>query len=211
MSRLKTTHLWVGIAGLLMGVAACAGSEPSPQDLPATTPVSAQAVGMVNARVVDVLDGATIEVEIEGRIWLVRYLGVDIPRGGGLAGEIGEEASQFNRFLVSGKTVELERGAVEADAAGRLLRYVYVSGQMANIALLTNGYATVAQLPEGFAYRSEFLAAEGNARSSRRGVWQRAPETDGGETPTAQETAAVFFGMELRVADTAGPPRLPGP
>ena len=81
------------------------------------------------------------------------------------------QALEYNRFLVDGRTVELERGSTETDLAGNLLRYVYVDGEMVNKALLTNGYATVSEFPSDFEYKMEFLVAEETAKASSRGVW----------------------------------------
>jgi micrococcal nuclease len=132
--------------------------------------------------VVQVLDGMTIEVTMDGQTFIVRYLGVDIPPA------TAQEALAFNRFLVEGRTVELERDMVGTDPQGRLLRYVYVNGEMVNQALLTNGYAVVAPSSEEFAYQAEFLVAQESAKTTERGVWEpsrQANESHEAVTPTA--------------------------
>jgi hypothetical protein len=52
------------------------------------------------ARLVRVLDGDTIEVEIEGRTYRVRYIGIDAPERGQA---FYAEAASANRRLVEGK------------------------------------------------------------------------------------------------------------
>ena len=130
------------------------------------------------ARVVSVVDGVTIDVEIAGQVRRVRYLGVEVP--GSSETSLRDKARQFNSFMVRSGTVELEKGSVDKDEFGRLLRYVYVDGEMINKALLTNGYATVAGFPGGFEDRTAFLVEEESARRDRRGFWE--PPSDGGNT-----------------------------
>ena len=152
------------------------------------------------ATVVRVVDGVTIDVEIGDMAHRVRYLGVEIPGDGG--GSIAEEALQFNRFLVEGKTVQLEKGDVDTDSFGSLLRYVYVGGEMVNRALLSNGYATVAAVPPTFRYHTEFLRAQESARTNVRGVWEPPPlPSDRTEPASAPQPAPTevpaFFGGTL--------------
>ena len=84
---------------------------------------------MTEAQVVRIIDGDTIEVNIYGSNYKVRYIGIDTP-------EVGQpcsaEATAANRVLVEDKTVYLEKDVSEIDKYGRLLRYVYVGDTMAN-------------------------------------------------------------------------------
>lgn len=169
---------WASVWGAVIGVAILGVACSSRAQAPSSTPSQAAPVpspeGLVAAPVVEVLDGATIDVQAGGRVLRVRYLGVEIPDGSAFHDArryIAEEALRFNRFMVEGRTVELQRDALDADGAGRLLRYVYVNGQMVNTALLTNGYAGVATTPESFTYKSEFLAAQELAKADGRGMW----------------------------------------
>ncbi len=143
--RLRATAL----VTLVVLVTACSASEPSISDTPTPTAETREAPSLTSAIVVGVTDGVTIDVQVDERVLQVRYLGVEVPETDSLSGDgppLYERALQFNRFLVEGRTVDLERGNVESDASGRLLRYVYVDGEMVNMALLTNGYATVTSL-----------------------------------------------------------------
>ena len=127
------------------------------------------------ARVVSIVDGATIDVAVNGDVVRVRYLGIEVPSAGSEGTPVGERALDFNRFLVEGRTVELDKGTADIDEFGRLLRYVYVDGEMVNTTLLTNGYATVAAFPPDFKYRTEFAIAEESARRAGRGYWSPLP------------------------------------
>jgi len=103
----------------------------------------------IQAEVVRVIDGDTIEVKIvsisrpvEGlkidAIYRVRYIGVDAPE----YGEAGfEAATTINRLLVEGRTVYLELDQTKWDKYNRLLAYVYLDKEghfMVNLALVTS-------------------------------------------------------------------------
>jgi micrococcal nuclease len=158
-------------------LAACSSEPPEPpptQTLDAPGP-TVQAI--VTAKVVAVLDGVTIDVEIAGEVFRVRYLGIDVPGPGpGLDPAITARALDFNRFRVLGRDVEIERDGVDVDDAGRLLRYVYVDGEMVNKAMLDGGYAVVAGFPAEFVQRVSFTQAETAAQQDGRGYWRDVDE-----------------------------------
>ena len=126
------------------------------------------------ARVLRVVDGDTILVELEGREERVRYIGVDAPESVAPdrpPGCFGREAREANRELVEGKTVRLERDVSERDRFGRLLRYVYADGASVNEELVRRGYATAVTFPPDVREAARFRALERQARESRRGLW----------------------------------------
>ena len=118
-----------------------------------------------------VIDGDTIVLQ-DGR--KVRYIGVDTPETVHPNKEIGcfgQQASDKNKQLVLGKTVELEKYVSDTDRYGRLLRYVYLDGVMINEKLVAEGYATVVTYPPDVKYKDTFLAAQANARQAKLGLW----------------------------------------
>jgi len=118
--------------------------------------------------VVQVIDGDTIQVEIDGQVLTVRYLGIDCPEADC---DMGVVASDINRALVEGKTVELEEDMSETDQYDRLLRYVYVGGVLVNAELIRLGYAHAVTLEPDLAHADEFLQLEQDARLEGRGMW----------------------------------------
>jgi micrococcal nuclease len=122
----------------------------------------------VQAKVVRVIDGDTIEVNISGSVYRVRYIGINTPE----VGQWGaDEATQANAQLVLGKTVELEKDVSETDQYGRLLRYVWVNTSMVNATLVANGYAQVATYPPDVKYQQEFLNLQRQAQEAGLGLW----------------------------------------
>jgi endonuclease YncB( thermonuclease family) len=137
--------------------AAAAGRRPS--DVPSGDTV----------RVARVIDGATIEVDLHGALRTVRYLGVDIPTGDACR---AATATASNSALVAGRLVRLERDDTDADADGRLLRYVYVlDGRMAQEELLEAGLARAVDGRPDVRYYDSFVALESAAQAARRGGW----------------------------------------
>jgi micrococcal nuclease len=130
----------------------------------------------LTARVTQIVDGDTIEGDLQGRRERVRYIGVDTPetklpsRG---VEPYGPEATKANRQLVEGQTVRLEFDVQQRDKYGRLLAYVYVGDTMVNAELVRQGYAQVATFPPNVKYQERFLALQREAREARRGLWGR--------------------------------------
>lgn len=158
---------------------------PSP---PTATP---EAPGLVEAQVINVVDGDTIDVLIDGVEYRVRYILVDTPETHGQPEPFGPEASAANEQLVGGKTVWLEKDVSETDRYGRLLRYVYVGDLMVNEELLRRGLAIVATFPPDVKYVDRFLAVQQQARAAGLGLWG-APVAEPAPTatPPPQQTAA---------------------
>lgn len=148
-----------------------APSTPLPGSPPTAIP---EGSGLVEAQVIKVVDGDTIDVLIDGAQYRVRYILVDTPetkhpeRG---VEPFGPEAFEANRALVEGKPVLLEKDVSETDRYGRLLRYVYVDELMVNEELLRLGLAQVATFPPDVKYVERFLQVQAEARAAGVGLW----------------------------------------
>lgn len=159
---------------LVLAALVLAGCEV--EATPEPTPASNQGAGSV--RVVRVVDGDTIIVEIDGREERLRYIGVDTPESVQPNTPVecfGREASAENARLVEGKQVELERDISNRDRYDRLLRYVYVveNGEriFVNQALVANGFAFASTFPPDVKYEETLRAAQREARDDGRGLW----------------------------------------
>lgn len=137
-------------------------------------PVGDPKFGGVLAQVVDVVDGDTIRVVIDGREYSVRYIGMDAPETTfGKSEPYGRLATDLNRQLVGGKTVELVKDVSETDRYGRLLRYVYMGDTFVNAEIVRQGYAHSASFPPDISKQDVLLQAEREARENNRGLWGR--------------------------------------
>jgi len=178
---LAGAFLCLVVAVLAYRLGATRGPLPEASWTPAVS-ASALATGvgqatpgeMVEARIVRVVDGDTIEVEIGGREYTVRYIGINTPETKAPNRPVepyGPEASAANEALVAGKVVYLAKDVSETDRYGRLLRYVWVDGIMVNEELVRRGYARASTYPPDVKNAERFLALEREAREAGRGLW----------------------------------------
>jgi micrococcal nuclease len=128
------------------------------------------------ASVVRVVDGDTVAVRIGSREETVRLIGIDTPETVDPRSPVecfGQEASDRTKALLpAGTGVRLVADVEPRDRYDRLLAYVYRDdGTFVNLALVEDGYASVATFPPNVAHTSEFTAAAGRARAEGRGLW----------------------------------------
>lgn len=158
-------------------------STPTPEpQLPTPTPT----VGAQTAQVVAVIDGDTVDVQIDGETFRVRYIGMNTPEMGQ---PCANEAMAKNSELVAGKTVTLVKDVSETDQYGRLLRYVYVGDLFVNAELVRQGFANAATYPPDVAHADLFVQLEAEARADGRGCWA-VPPTATSIPPTPTTGAA---------------------
>lgn len=132
-----------------------------------------------SVKVTKVVDGDTIEVEIEGVKKKLRYIGVNTPETVDPRRVVqcfGKEASNENKRLVEGKNIYLEKDVSETDKFNRLLRYVYLklddgSLLFVNDYLVRQGFANASEYPPDIKYSDRFREAEREARENKRGLW----------------------------------------
>ena len=140
--------LFVGFLQLLTtdgGTATTPGPQrtgsPSPTPSATATPppfVLPNVKSLEEATVVDVIDGDTIDVLMNGEDRRVRYYGIDAPERDE---RCYDEATERNRELV-GSSVRLKADARDQDEGGRLLRYVFTEdGVSVEAILLAEGLA----------------------------------------------------------------------
>lgn len=128
------------------------------------------------ARVVRVVDGDTIVVDLRGAQERVRYIGVDTPETVKPRTPVqcfGKKASAFNHRLLDGRRVRLVTDVEERDRYGRLLAYVYRDGDglFVNAELVRRGYATTLTIPPNVRFADRFRELAAAARRAGRGLW----------------------------------------
>jgi endonuclease YncB( thermonuclease family) len=168
-------------------------NTPKPTDTPIPTDTPTPTPDRTAARVVEVVDGDTIHVEIGGETYSLRYIGIDTPETvhpSEPVGWMGPEASEANSDLVGGKTVYLEKDVSETDKYGRLLRYVFLAdGTFVNAELVRLGYAQVSTYPPDVKYQDLFLEMQQEAREAGRGLWGPTPTPPPTSTPVPATAA----------------------
>lgn len=150
-------------SAVMMGLLLLAGCSLGEEQAPASggAPQSGE-----TARVVHVIDGDTVDVELNGEQVRVRYIGVNTPeRDQPCYGD----ARTVNDDLVYGETVTLVRDTSDTDQYGRLLRYIYVGDTFVNEKLVRDGWAEVVVYPPDDQYANEFHALEQQAAQADLG------------------------------------------
>ena len=183
---------------------------PSPPAEPTATPEPAPVFGEEPTgptqlgTVVDVTDGDTIRVDVEGVVYDVRYIGVSTPEIHGTLEWLGPEADAANRELVAGKQVLLESDVSETDQFGRLLRHVWVedgSGWLlVNLELVRLGFAQVTTFPPDVKYIDElYVPAQADAQTAVVGLWVPPPTP----APTPVPVAAPILPIVAPIVPVA--------
>ena len=138
------------------------------------------------------VDGDTIEVEINGKVEPVRYIGIDTPETVDPRKPVqcfGVEAAKKNKELMEGEMVRLEGDTTDRDKYNRLLRYVWLGDTLINEALVAQGFAKSYSYPPDIKYQDRFVSAEKKARENKLGLWTACASAT--QTVSATPTAAA--------------------
>jgi micrococcal nuclease len=131
--------------------------------------------------VVGLIDGDTIDIEIQNTRERVRVLGVDTPETKKPDVPVqcfGPEASAFTAAeFPKGTVVDLLRDEEARDNYGRLLAAVHrhSDGFDLSLELVRGGYAKVLIIKPNVAQRSALQDAEDEARRLGKGLWGACP------------------------------------
>ncbi|HEX3042017.1 MAG TPA: thermonuclease family protein [Solirubrobacterales bacterium] len=121
-----------------------------------------------------VVDGDTIEVDLDGHEEDVRYIGVDTPETVKPDTPVqcfGPQASRFNHGLVEHRRVRLLFGVERRDVYGRLLAYVYLGDRFVNATLVRRGLARTLTIPPNDRFAGRLKRLEMAAARAGRGLW----------------------------------------
>lgn len=155
--------------------------SPTPiQTQPPPTPTETAILGETSEvyPVTRVIDGDTIEVQIDGKKETVRLIGIDTPEVVDPRSPIecfGKQASEKAKSLLVGQGVILKADPTQSDKDryARLLRYVYhVDGAFINDLLVREGYAhEYTYQNDPYIFQQQFKDAEKEAQENKRGLW----------------------------------------
>lgn len=129
------------------------------------------------AKVLRVIDGDTIEVQLNNKKETVRLIGIDAPETVDPRKTVecfGKEASDKTKEILNGKTVRLETDTTqgETDKYGRLLRYIFLDRINFNELMISEGFAheyTYQNNP--YKYMEEFKEVQKKAQEENKGLW----------------------------------------
>ncbi len=177
-----------GAKGVLLGLLGNeTRAQPSLLPPPAHAfPYPQQPAGLASASVVNVVDGDTVDVRLDGQVVRLRLIGIDTPETVDPRKPVqcfGREASNKAKELLTGKTVSLEvdPSQGERDSFGRLLRYVWLPDRtLFNLEMISQGYAHEYTFATPYRYQAVFREAQRLAREAGRGLWS--PSTCNGNT-----------------------------
>ncbi len=121
-----------------------------------------------------VVDGDTIEVDLDGTEEDVRYIGIDTPETVKPDSPVecfGPQASERNHELVEGERVRLVFDRERRDVYGRLLAYVYVGDDFVNGELIEGGYARTLEIEPNTSRAEQLAGLQREASDAERGLW----------------------------------------
>ena len=132
---------------------------------------------LLESQVLKVIDGDTIQVNLNGVTETVRLIGVDTPETVEPRTAVqcfGRESSDQAKTILSGKVVKLENDPTQGDKDryGRFLRYVLLDdGTNFNKKMISEGFAFEYTYSGPYKYQTEFKKAQEEARDGKKGLW----------------------------------------
>lgn len=137
------------------------------------------------AKVLKVVDGDTVDVQLGGEEVRLRLIGLDTPESVDPRKPVecyAVEASNKAKELLGGQTVYLEPdpSQSERDRYGRLLRFIWLGdGTLYNLEMIAQGYAFEYTYDNKYKYQAAFKRVQEQARDGSVGLWS--PTTCNGE------------------------------
>ena len=125
------------------------------------------------ARVVQVIDGDTLDVVVDGVEHTVRLLGIDAPEPDDTGGQaaLAEQAREALAALVGDGAVILVVDVEPLDDTGRLLRHVMRADVVLSVELARQGWVRSREYAPNALFRDAIAEAQHEARAAARGRW----------------------------------------
>lgn len=152
-----------------------------------TSTIDLATASSTNAQVVEVVDGDTIKVLMDGetKTVTVRFLGMNTPETVDPRRPVecfGKEASHQAKQMMTDQRVRLEEDtqADNVDKYGRLLRNVFLAdGTDVNAWMVEQGYAyAYVSFPQNKQRKAQMVRLQKEAQAAKRGLWS--PDTCNG-------------------------------
>ncbi len=156
---------WAAVAVMVVALGGC----------PLTSSGDASPAG--TARVVHIIDGDTVVLDIGGQRETTRLLGIDTPETNHPTRPVecfgAEATARLKELAPVGSVVRIERDTEARDHYDRLLLYLYhpTDDYLLNLAMVQEGYAVALHVAPNGAHRRDISQAESHARASGVGLW----------------------------------------
>jgi micrococcal nuclease len=156
---------------------------PANQSSPTVPPQTQQTISEnitettqnVTSIVSTVVDGDTVKLQTGETI---RLLGINAPERGQ---PYYDEATDRLKELIGDKEIVLEKDIDDKDQYGRLLRYIFLSGENIDVKLVREGLATVWVIPPNTKYEDELQKAENEAKELKLNIWKPPEQGQSGD------------------------------
>ena len=128
-------------------------------------------------KVVEVVDGDTIKVSIDGKSETIRMIGIDTPESVHPTKPVqcfGLEASNKTKSLLLNKNVKLlsDDSQGDKDKYNRMLRFVFLeNGTNFNETMIKEGYGYEYTYSKAYKFQTQFKNAEAEAKNNKKGLW----------------------------------------
>jgi len=127
-------------------------------------------------KVLNIVDGDTVDVLYMGKKERVRLLCVDTPESvhpdAAKNTVMGNKASNYTKNRLTGKTVDLEFESTLRGKYGRLLAYVILDGKNFNVELVREGWSPYyTKYGTSDHHHIEFQQAQKYARANGKNIW----------------------------------------
>jgi micrococcal nuclease len=128
-------------------------------------------------RVVKVVDGDTLDVDMNGTATRIRIIGIDTPETVDPRKPVqcfGKEASNRAKEILSGQFITLiaDESQGNTDKYSRLLRYITLpDGSDYGLTMISEGYAHEYTYNIPYEKQADYKRAEIDARNSNSGLW----------------------------------------
>ena len=125
-------------------------------------------------RLLEVMDGDTLRIEVAGVKSVVRLIGFDTPELDDPAGQAAlavRAREELRRLLADGSVELVSDVELREPGGGRLLRHALRNGESVGVRLARMGLARALPREPNLAYREAIDAAVAEARKAGRGMW----------------------------------------
>ncbi|NLY09782.1 MAG: hypothetical protein GXZ11_07845 [Tissierellia bacterium] len=148
----------------------------------------------VEATVTSITDGDTVVVNIGGNSFNLRFIGIDCPElnpNSGSPEPFAQEATDYTKAALLGKTIWLQKDVSETDRYDRLLRYIWteapasdnptaeeVKNHTINAKLVGLGLAYSKTYKPDNKYNHIFDELQASAKEQKLGIWSKEQEAN---------------------------------